>query len=185
LIVWEQNTVKRNNAKLYLVNHLTSILPDTRFYRLKTILYQSCGFKIHNTARIVSSTKIIGTFFLEIGKDTFIGHDVLISGGDSCIKIGSYVDIAPRVCIVSGTHEIDMIGLHTAGKGVSKDIFIGDGVWIGTNSTIIGGVSIGKKSVIASGSVVINNIPEYVIAGGVPCKPLRQWNSTEKIWKNI
>ena len=177
--------MKWTNIKLYFVNHFTSMLPDTRLYSFKAVLYQHCGFKIHKTARIVSSTNILGNFSLEIGKDTFIGHDVLISGGDSCIKIGSYVDIAPRVCIVSGTHEMDMIGLHTAGKGLSKDITIDDGVWIGANSTVIGGVSIGKKSVIAAGSVVINDIPEYVIAGGVPCKPLRQWNKSEKIWENI
>ena len=169
--------MKLNNIKLYFINRLVSLLPDTRFYFFKVLLYRACGFDVHETARLVSSVKILGNFHIEIGKDTFIGHDVLMTGGSSSIKIGNYVDIGPRVCIVNGTHQIDMLGLHTAGKGLSQPIIIENGVWIGANSTIIGGVSIGKKSIIAAGSVVVNNIPAEVLATGIPCKPIKRWNN--------
>ena len=59
------------------------------------------------------------------------------------------------------------------GVGTSKPITIEDDVWIGANSTICAGVTIGQGSVIAAGSVVNKDIPKGVIAGGVPCKVIR------------
>ena len=171
------------NLLLFIVNHITNVLPPTRLYRLKSRLYRFVGFKIHDTVRLVSSVNIWGTFKLSIGHDTFIGFEVLICGGDSYIEIGNCVDIAPRVCIVNGTHEIDMLGNHSAGFGLSKPIIIEDGVWIGANSTILGGVIIGTKSIIAAGSVVVDNIPPNVVAAGVPCKPIKKWNSRSKKWE--
>lgn len=56
------------------------ILPDTRLYKLKNSLLRSLGFNIHQSARLVSSVKISGICELEVGKDTFIGHDVSFYG---------------------------------------------------------------------------------------------------------
>jgi acetyltransferase-like isoleucine patch superfamily enzyme len=56
---------------------------------------------------------------------------------------------------------------------VEKDIVIGNDVWLGSNSVITSGVKIGDGSVIAAGSVVTKDIPEYVIAGGIPAKPIK------------
>jgi len=171
------------NLLLFIVNHLTNILPPTRLYKFKARLYQFVGFKIHNTVCLVSSVNIWGIFKLSIGHDTFIGHEVLICGGDSYIKIGNSVDIAPRVCVVNGTHKIDMSGNHSAGFGLSKPIIIEDGVWIGANSVILGGITIGTKSIIAAGSVVVDNIPPNVIAAGIPCKPIKKWNNNSEKWE--
>lgn len=54
-------------------------------------------------------------------------------------------------------------------KNYSKPIVIEDDVVIGCNVTILGGVTIGKNSVIGAGAVVTQDIPEGVIAYGVPC----------------
>ena len=48
---------------------------------------------------------------------------------------------------------------HTAGEGYSKDIKIGHGAWIGSNTTILSGVTIGEKAVIAPGSVISMDVP--------------------------
>ncbi|WP_404826694.1 DapH/DapD/GlmU-related protein [Peribacillus frigoritolerans] len=55
-------------------------------------------------------------------------------------------------------------------KGDSKPIIIKDNVWIGANSPILPGVTIGEGSVIVAGSIVTKNIPAMVIAGGNPAK---------------
>jgi acetyltransferase-like isoleucine patch superfamily enzyme len=55
---------------------------------------------------------------------------------------------------------------------VERDIVIGNDVWLGSNSVVIVRVIIGEGSVIAAGSVVTKNIPGYVIAAGVPAKPI-------------
>ncbi len=168
----------------YVVNHLTRVLPPTSFYRFKALLYRFAGMQVDRTCRIVSSAQFWGNLTLEIGKETFVGHEVFIVGGKSRVLIGSHVDIAPRVLIVTGTHEVDMTGSRSAGTGYSKDVTIEDGVWIGANTTIIGGVTIGRKSIIGSGSVVTRSIPPYVIAVGNPCRPVKHWD-VDKGWQAI
>lgn len=105
---------------------------------------------------------------VRIGARAFIGHDVLISGGDAEVSIQEDVDIAPRVVIVSGTHEIDLDGPRIAGRGLSRPIVIENGAWIGAGSIILGGVRIGHHSIVAAGSVVGRNVPPYTLAAGVP-----------------
>jgi maltose O-acetyltransferase len=78
-----------------------------------------------------------------------------------------------------------MKNLRSAGQGISKNIIIEDGVWIGANTTIIGGVTIGKKSIIAAGSLVNRDIPAYTIAAGSPCKPIKVWNENHNDWDKI
>ena len=143
------------------------------------------GVDCNKSARIISSCRIV-TVNIQIGEDSFIGHKVLISGSQtSRISIGNNVDIAPRVVILSGSHEIDMIREHSAGEGYGADVFIEDGVWIGANSTILPGVTIGKKSVIGAGSVVNKNIPPYCIAAGNPCKPIKFWNAELRLFETV
>jgi len=53
---------------------------------------------------------------------------------------------------------------------ISKDIFIKDNVWLGNKVMILPGVTIEEGAIIQAGSVVVNNIPKYAIAGGHPAK---------------
>lgn len=161
---------------LAISNIIFSLMPLTRWYKLRALLLKLSGIRCNLSLRLVSSARIVIKNVI-IGEDTFIGHQVLITG-NSCnkIEIGSYVDIAPRVCIISGSHEIDMFGKHSAGLGSGGDVSIEDGVWIGANSIVLPGVKIGKKSIIGSGSVVVKSIPPYCVAVGNPCKPIKRWN---------
>jgi maltose O-acetyltransferase len=165
-----------------IVNNFMRTLPPTRFYPLKTKLMAWAGYTVHPTARIVSSVQIWGQMPLFIGEDTFIGHEVLITGSEARIHIGNFVDIAPRVCIISGTHYIDMQGQHVAGQGNSLPIVIEDGAWIGAGTTVIGGVTVGKKAVIGAGSVVVNDIPPFCVAVGNPCRSIKYWNAFTEEW---
>ena len=58
------------------------------------------------------------------------------------------------------------------------NVIIKDNVFIGNNVTVLKGVVIGQNSVIGAGSVVTRSIPENVIAGGIPCKVLREITTT-------
>jgi acetyltransferase-like isoleucine patch superfamily enzyme len=156
----------------YLIQLLFPFLPETRLYPFKSFLLRLRGFRIGNNVRVVSSV-IIRLKFLSIGNDSFIGHDTLIAGGDALVKIGQNVDIAPRCVIVTGTHEIGD-STHRAGKGMSQSISIGDGTWIGANSTILGGVCIGQGCVIAAGSLVRENIDSNCLVAGNPAQVIRK-----------
>lgn len=89
------------------------------------------------------------------------------------------MDIGPRVTLVTGTHRIDPTGLRSAGDGYAKDITIEDGAWIGAGSIIIGGCTIGKKSVVGAGSVIVSDIPAETIAVGNPCKPIKRLDGSK------
>jgi len=155
----------------YILQVIFSILPDTRSYSFKRFVLRLRGYTIGSNVRIVSSVKL-KIKKLSIGENTFIGFDTLIASGSGKVTIGKNVDIAPRCNIIGGTHEMGGM-IHRAGKGISLDIVIGDGTWIGTNVTIIGGVCIGRGCVVAAGSVVRNDIPDNVLIAGVPAEIIR------------
>ena len=91
----------------------------------------------------------------------------------SPIHIGAGALIAPGVCLTCAGHAIDPVQ-RMAGVNTSKPITLEDGVWIGANATICGGVTIGKGSIIGAGSVVTKDIPAGVVAVGNPCRVLRE-----------
>jgi acetyltransferase-like isoleucine patch superfamily enzyme len=102
-----------------------------------------------------------------VGEDTWIGHEVLIVAS-APVVIGDHVDIAPRVFIGTGTHEIDPRGQRVAGAGRSFPIVIGRGAWIGASATILPGITIGEMAIVGAGAVVVRNVPAGAIVGGVP-----------------
>ena len=158
-----------NKIKKLFIMYFFKLLPLTRFYKLKSKLLNLIGFQVSKSARIVSSVKFVGIENIVIGQDTFIGHETMIIGSNkTTVTIGAYCDISSKVTIVTGTHEVDLEGLHIAGKGIGKDITIEDGVWIGINATILPGVKIGKKSIVAAGAIVTKNVPSHVLVAGNP-----------------
>lgn len=154
---------------LWVARLIFVVLPPTRCFPLKNKLLSLSGVDIHPNTRVCSSVRILSSGHVAIGAGTFIGHEVLIAGGESSIIVGSDCDIGPRVTIVSGGHEIATAGPRAAGIGNSRPIKIEDGVWIGAGSIILGGVRIGQHSVIGAGSVVVRDIPPYSVAVGSPC----------------
>lgn len=153
-----------NSKKIFLYNLIVLFLPATRFFNLKNMMLRWCGAKVGKNVRIVSSARFYVSGELIIGENTWIGHDVLIVGGNARIEIGKNCDIAPRVNIISGTHKINKkTDSKVAGEGFSKNIFIGNGCWICTNVTILGGATIGNMSVIGANTLIKSNVESFKI----------------------
>lgn len=161
-----------SSLKLFFIRLIILFLPDTRFFCLKRSVYRLAGIKVGNNVRICSSARILGNGSLSIGDNTWIGHETLIICSSNVI-IGSNVDIAPRVFIGTGTHEIDLNTPGIAGNGISKDIIIGDGCWLGAGSIILPGTELGEKTVVAAGAVVNKSFSSYLVVGGVPAKVIK------------
>ena len=81
------------------------------------------------------------------------------------IRFGDYVRIAPNVGILSANHD-----LYDQRKYNVAPIVIGDYSWIGMNSVVTAGVTLGPRTIVAAGAVVTKDIPPYSIAAGVPAK---------------
>jgi acetyltransferase-like isoleucine patch superfamily enzyme len=160
------------SVRRYAANFLTGLLPPTRCYRLKSAIWRAAGVDVCPTARLVSSVRIWTSGPVSIGPGAFLGHEVLIVGGNAPVRIGASCDLAPRVMLVTGTH-LDGGAERAAGLGLSRPILIGNGTWIGASTTVLCGVEIGDGTVIGAGSVVNKSISAQVIAVGVPCAVIK------------
>lgn len=155
---------------LWIYKLLTCWLPESRGFGWKNFLLRCAGAKIGRNVRIYSSVQIVGTGSLEIGDDVHLGPQVLLSiAAPASVVIGSHVDIAPGVAILTGSHEIDPAGEHLAGKGTTASVLIGSGSWLGARSVILSGVELPEKTLVAAGAVVGKSPTEsHCLLAGVP-----------------
>jgi len=92
-----------------------------------------------------------------VGRNGYFGNHARIDIGEGCL-IGSHIKI------ITATHDPRTFSF------VTKPVSIGPFSWIGTNVTVLPGVSIGKGCIIGANSLVTRDIPDYTIAYGVPCR---------------
>jgi acetyltransferase-like isoleucine patch superfamily enzyme len=110
---------------------------------------------------------------LTVGNNSNIGPFAYI-GCSGMITIGNNVMISPRVSIYAENHNFSSVDMTMKEQGVTREnVIIEDDCWIAANSVVLAGVTIGKGSIIAAGSVVTKNIPPYSIAAGVPAKVIK------------
>lgn len=124
-------------------------------------------------------------FNIHAGKNLFMNYNCTILDVSPVI-IGDNCFIAPNVGIYTAGHPIHPVS-RVSGYEYGRKITIGDNVWIGGNSVICPGVNIGSNTVIAAGSVVTKDIPDWVVAGGNPCKVIRKITDDDKkyLYKNV
>lgn len=129
-----------------------------------------------------------------VGRGTYGPLRVYFENKKRKLVIGNYCSIGPNVTFIpEDDHELRTLSTfpweavalkkeHV--EAISKgDIIVDDDVWIGFQSIILSGVHIGQGAVIAAGSVVTKDVPEYAIFGGVPAKLIKYRFSTERIDK--
>lgn len=139
----------------------------SRHLRLWT--YKCFGGKIGKETCFFRTTGFNYPCNIELGNNTLIGSHCFLDGRGG-IKVGNNVNISSGVQMITGGHDIDSSDF----KDVFLPIEIGDYAWICTNALILQGVKIGKGAVVAAGSVVTKDVPDYAVVGGVPAKYIRQ-----------
>lgn len=115
-------------------------------------------------------------FYTECGKNTFIGKNVFINFGCHFQDWGG-IYIGDNVLIGSLTVLATINHGKLAGERADNHplpIHIGDEVWIGSHVTILPGVTIGDRAIIAAGAVVTQDVPADMVVGGVPAKIIKQ-----------
>ena len=109
---------------------------------------------------------------VSVGENFYSNYNFVVLAGNT-IDIGDNVMFAPDCGLYAAGHPFD-VELRNSGIEYAWPIRIGNNVWIGGGTKIIGGVFIGDDVIIAAGSVVIRDIPSGVLAGGNPCKVIRK-----------
>ena len=113
--------------------------------------------------------------FLSIGENTYIGEFNNVRAGGGGITIGNNCLISQHITITASNHCFRKnLTINSQLWDIEKhSIIIGDDVWVGANSVILPGVTVGNGAVIAAGSVVTKDVPEYAVVLGSPAKILK------------
>lgn len=126
---------------------------------------KSLGFG--EAASIYHNSYVYGD--VRVGEHSWIGPFTLLDGSGGGISIGKYCNISAGVQIYSH-HTVHWV--LTGGKAETEraPVAIGDCTYIGPQTVISKGVTIGDHCVIGACSLVNNDIPPYTIAFGTPCR---------------
>ncbi len=120
--------------------------------------------------------RVFTPFFTDFGKNIHLGKNVFINAGckfqdQGGIYIGDDALIGHNVVMATLNHDENP---ENRANLIAAPINIGNKVWIGSNATILPGVSIGDGAIIAAGAVVTRDVEENSIVAGVPAKFIRK-----------
>lgn len=144
---------------------------------IRKIMAELTGKEIDDTFRMFPP------FYADFGKNITFGKNVFIN---SCchfqdqggIEIGDGCFIGHNVVLATINHD-----LYPENNRVNHyaPIKLGKSVWVGSNATILAGVTIGDWAVVAAGAVVTHDVPPLTIVGGVPAKVIRTIDPKEEV----
>ena len=117
---------------------------------IRQIMAELTGQDVNETLRLVPP------FHTDCGKNIHIGDDVLIGH---------------NVCLLTLNHDFE---IEKRAELHPSPVHIKDKAWIGSNTTILPGVTIGEGAIVAAGAVVTKDVMAKTIVGGVPAKLIKK-----------
>ena len=154
------------------------MLPRFRLCNLlKSFVLRMAGARIGKRVVFYPGVWVMTGRRLVLGDDVDLAKDVIITT-DGGVTIGDRVLVGHRTQILSLNHVVPPAGERIFDSGhEGKPVSIGSDVWIGANSLILPGVSIGDGAVVAAGAVVTRNVPRNAVVAGVPATIIRERGS--------
>ena len=133
----------------------------------------------------------------QVGKHSYGAPNILAFGEGKKVYIGKYCSIALNVTVfLGGNHRLDWCTTYpfpalthkwpeaagVTGHPLSNgDVRIANDVWLGQNSTIMSGLTVGDGAVVGASSLVTKDVPPYAIVGGNPARIIKYRFSPELI----
>jgi acetyltransferase-like isoleucine patch superfamily enzyme len=110
-------------------------------------------------------------------------NDALFNVASGTIRVEDNAFLGHGVSLLTGVHDVNAVG---AARGVAvpadgRDIVIAEGAWVASNATVLGPCRVGRHAVIAAGAVVVDDVDDFIIVGGVPARPIGRVGSSAKI----
>lgn len=164
-----------DSKKIYLVNLLMSILPNSGSQGLKSWLYRWAGVKVGRNVEFFQGIKVQGIGELEIGDRAFIGHEVLfmLNAGSKIIVEESAI-VGSRSVVMTGFHPITQDGERILSReGTCSTVRIGRGCSVSTACVVLPGVTVGEMSLVAAGATVAKDVAPRTLVGGCPARLIR------------
>ncbi len=128
------------------------------------------------------SFRVFPPFYTNFGKNITVGKNVFINAcchfqDQGGITLGDNCLVGHNVVFATLNHGF---APEERQSMLPAPIVVGRNVWIGSNSTILQGVTIGDNSIIAAGSVVTKDVPANAIVAGVPARFIRSISPEEE-----
>ena len=147
-----------------------------------------CGSKVS----LGSGLQMYGSKNIFIGNNVSINNNALFMCTRAKVVIGDDVMFGPNVTVITGTHRTDIVGriMITVGndeklpENDKEVVFEGDN-WIGARAVILRGVTVGRGSIVAAGSIVTKDVPSYSIVGGIPAQVIKMRFDEETLEEHI
>ncbi len=119
-----------------------------------------------------------------IEEDAYIGDNFKILSNDK-VKICKNALLASDIFITTENHGMDPECGIKYGKQTltNKPVELGENCWIGEKVVILPGVTVGKYSIVAAGSVVTRSVEDYTIVAGNPARVIKKYNFETKTWE--
>jgi acetyltransferase-like isoleucine patch superfamily enzyme len=169
-VTFGQNVVLRHPHKIRIGNDVVvddHVLLDAKGLDNQGIVLEDGVFLGRNT--ILSSKN----GYIHLEERANLGFNCEIFAADE-VRVGKDVMLAAYVYLVGGDHMHDRVDIPVSQQGrIGLPIRIGDGAWLGAHAVVAGGVEVGEQAIIGAGAVVLENIPAYHVAAGVPAKTIR------------
>lgn len=151
-----------------LIHRYNQTAPDESELR-RALLNDLLGCSNH--ACIEPSFRCDYGYNIYLGSNFYANFDCVML--DVCpIQIGDNCMLAPGVHIYTATHPLDAQE-RNSGEEHGKPVAIGNNVWIGGRAVINPGVTVGDNAVIASGAVVVKDVPANAVVGGNPARIIK------------
>ncbi len=150
-----------------------------RYTRMDVLPFNNFSLGVNSTIEDFSTINN-GVGDVLIGDNSLVGMGNVIIGP---VTIGNNVILAQNVVASGLNHEYKDPATPIHKQPVTTaPIVIEDDCWIAANVVITSGVTIGKHSVVAAGSVVTKNIPPFSVAAGNPAKVIKRYDEGAKEW---
>jgi putative colanic acid biosynthesis acetyltransferase WcaF len=134
----------------------------------RSFVLRCFGARVGKGVHVYPGVNIWAPWNLDLGDECGIGNGAtLYSQGKITIGKRSVISQGANLC--TGTHDYTRRGFPL----ITKPIHIGDHAWVAAEAFVHPGIIIGNGCVIGARSVVVNNMPEWTVCAGHPCKPLK------------
>lgn len=128
---------------------------------------------VGNDCEVHAQFKCDYGYNIYVDDDFFANYDCVMLDV-SPIRIGKHCLLGPRVQIYTVNHPLDPKLRRNGAYGQSKDVTLGDDVWIGGGAIICPGVTLGNNVIVGSGSVVTKSFGDNVVIAGNPARVIKE-----------
>ncbi len=163
--------------RLWFWSRCAAALPNFALGTLRAQCYRWAGCQIAPRVAVLGPLHLVGSGAiaarLSVGEGCLIAMGVTL-GLDGPITLGRNVSVSPSATLYTATHGLGFGSQRMNFAVAARPIVVEDGVWIGMQSLILPGVTLGQGCVVSAGSVVTENVPPNTLVAGNPATVQKQ-----------